>query len=161
MIHTLRVPPSQITLSGDSSGGHLVLALLRYITQFNNAKLLPAPQCSWVWSPWYDVLAALDPAGWVRSSNYKTECIHASFPTWGVKLFIGDLEIIPSVEEYLTPLNDPFSLPSTVLFVVGGREVLVQDVQDLANIFAMLPGNEASVEFYKEELVPHDVLMIG
>ncbi|KAJ5725955.1 uncharacterized protein N7483_007312 [Penicillium malachiteum] len=58
MLHTLRIPSSQIILSGDSSGGNLVLALLRYITQFKNYKLLPAPKRIWIWSPWCDVPAA-------------------------------------------------------------------------------------------------------
>lgn len=161
LVHTLSIPPSQIILSGDSSGGHLALGLLRYITQFNNLQLLPAPRCSWIWSPWCDVPAGMDMDGWLQSPNYKTECIPASFPARGAKHSIGDLEITGPVEEYLIPLKYPFVLPSPILLTAGGREVLYQDVKELADSFQRLPGNESSVQLYIEELVPHDVLMIG
>ncbi|KAJ5115805.1 alpha/beta-hydrolase [Penicillium angulare] len=161
LIQDLCIPPSQIILNGDSSGGHLVLALLRYITQFNDFDTLPPPKYSWIWSPWCDVPASLSTDAWLQSPNYKTECIPACFPAYGASLFIGDLEITSSIEEYLVPLKHPFVLPSPIFLAAGGREVLCQDVKDLAHCFYDFPGNEFSVDLYIEHSVPHDVLMIG
>ncbi|KAI2958560.1 hypothetical protein CBS147482_2322 [Aspergillus niger] len=161
LIHTLQIPPSRIVLSGDSSGGHLVLALLRYIVEFNRPDLLPAPKCSWAWSPWCDVPAAVDPSAWTHSTNYKTEYIPGSFPAWGAKQFLGDLEITPKVEPYVAPIWHPFVVPSPVLVITGGREVLCQDHEKLVQEFQKLPGNESSIDLVVEEKVPHDVLMIG
>lgn len=161
LIHTLGIPASRIVLSGDSSGAHLVLAMLRYITQFNVPSLLPAPKCSWAFSPWCDVPAASDHAAWNSNPNYRTECIPASFPAWGAELFLGDLEITQQVEEYLTPIRHPFVVPAPVLIVTGGREVLYEEHKELARIFADLPENAHSVDLFAEDIVPHDVFMTG
>lgn len=161
LIHTLRIPPSRIVLSGDSCGGDLVLGLLRYITQLDNPSLLPAPKCGWMFSPWCDVPSAKNTDIWNNNPNYKTEYIPASFPAWGAKHFLGDLDITKPIEEYVVPIRHPFSLPSPVLIVTGGREVLSQGHRELADVFMKLPQNESLVEFFSEDNVPHDVLMIG
>jgi acetyl esterase/lipase len=46
------VDSSNIIISGDSAGGGLVLALLRYIEE--HGKLLPPPRGVMAWSPWVD-----------------------------------------------------------------------------------------------------------
>lgn len=161
LIHTLRIPASRIVLSGDSCGGDLVLALLRYIVQYDSPSLLPAPKCGWVFSPWCNVLMGLNTNAWMSSPNYKTECIPASFPAWGAKHFLNDLEITELVEQYVAPIRHPFPLPSPVLIVTGAREVLCQEHQELAHVFRKLPQNTSSIELHVEENVPHDVLMIG
>lgn len=161
LIHTLYIPASRIVLSGDSCGGDLALGLLRYILQYNNPSLLPAPKCAWVFSPWCNVPNGTNTNAWTNSPNYKTECIPASFPAWGAKHFLGDLEITESVEQYVAPIRHPFPLPSPVLIVTGGREVLCQEHRELAHVFRKLPQNMFSVEIFVEENVPHDVLMVG
>jgi acetyl esterase/lipase len=161
LIHILHIPASRIVLSGDSCGGDLVLGLLRYIVQYNSPSLLPAPKCGWVFSPWCNVPNGNNTDAWTNSPNYKTECIPASFPAWGAKHFLGDLEITESVEQYVAPIRHPFSLPSPVLIVTGGREVLCQEHRELAHVFRKMPQNESSVELFVEENVPHDVLMVG
>jgi acetyl esterase/lipase len=161
LIHTLHIPASRIVLSGDSCGGDLVLGLLRYIVQYNCTSLLPAPKCGWVFSPWCNVLNADNTNTWEVSANYKTECIPASFPAWGAKHFLGDLEVTKPVEQYVAPIRHPFPLPSPVLIVTGGREVLCQEHRELAEVFKKIPQNLSSVALFVEENVPHDVLMVG
>jgi acetyl esterase/lipase len=53
LLETMNVPASQITISGDSAGGNLCLALLRYIADNPNAAV-PSPGCAFLWSPWVD-----------------------------------------------------------------------------------------------------------
>ncbi|PYI28981.1 alpha/beta-hydrolase [Aspergillus indologenus CBS 114.80] len=161
LIHTLQIPPSRIVLSGDSSGGHLALALLRYIVEYDDPARLPPPKCSWLWSPWCDVPAAVDPDSWTQSENYGTEYIPGSFPTWGARQFLRDLAITETVERYVAPIHHPFLLPSPVLIITGGREVLFPDHQELVRRFQESARNESQIELVVEEKVPHDVLMIG
>jgi len=53
LIEELKVPANQITISGDSAGGNLCLALLRYIAD-NLKAAVPSPGCAFLWSPWVD-----------------------------------------------------------------------------------------------------------
>lgn len=83
LVHTLRIPASR-TLLSDSCGADLVLTLLRYIVEFDDQSLLPAPKCDWLWSPWCDVSAAvINPDVWNRSINYRTDYIPGSFSARG------------------------------------------------------------------------------
>ncbi|RAL14719.1 alpha/beta hydrolase [Aspergillus homomorphus CBS 101889] len=161
LIHTLHIPPDRIVLSGDSSGGHLALAMLRYIVEYDDPCRLPPPKCSWLWSPWCDVPAAVDPDSWTQSPNYETEYIPGSFPTWGARQFLRDLAITETMERYVAPIHHPFVLPSPVLIVTGGREVLFPDHQQLVQRFQKMASNGPRIELVVEEKVPHDVLMIG
>ncbi|KAJ5377629.1 uncharacterized protein N7496_005038 [Penicillium cataractarum] len=161
LLNTLHIPASQIILSGDSSGANLALGLLRYITKFNNSSLLPAPKCTWLFSPWTNIPGARDLAAWNNSPNYKTECTPASFPAWGATLFLHDLEITKAVEEHVAPIKHPFTLPSPMLVVTGGKEVLCQEHREFAQIFKALPQNESLVDFFVSETTPHDLFMIG
>lgn len=161
LIYTLYIPASQIVLSGDSAGAHLVLGLLRYIVQIDNPFLLPIPLCNWLFSPWCDVPGAIDTTNWLKESNYKTEYIPASFPAWGAKNYLRDLEITVPIEEQVAPLRHPFILPSPILIVTGGKEVLLQQHLQLAQAFLKIPENRDCVELYKEDDVPHDVLAVG
>lgn len=161
LVYTLHIPASQIVLSGDSAGAHLVLGLLRYIVQMDNPFILPAPLCNWVFSPWCDVPAAIDTSDWHRDPNYKTEYIPATLPAWGAKNYLRDLDITGPIEEQVIPLRHPFILPSPLLIVTGGREILLQQHLQLAQAFLKIPENMDCVDLYKEDGVPHDVLAIG
>lgn len=160
LLHTLHVPPSRIVISGDSSGAHLTIAFLRYIVDHPN--ILPAPKCSWLFSPWCDIPEATDTKVWRKSPNYQTEYIPATFPEWGASQFLKDVEITEHVERYVAPLWHPFTVPSPVLVVTGGREVLAPEhikmAQSLQN---MTKDDNSRVELFVENKVPHDVLMVG
>lgn len=161
MLHTLQLPPSRIVISGDSSGGHLALALLRYISEFGDETLLPAPRCMLFWSPWCDVPEARTPQTWKENRNYKTEFVPSSFPQWGARSFLGNLDISGAIEKYVVPLRHPFTLPSPVLVVTGSNEVLFDEQKALATCFQGFSGNEKAVQLVVSEGTPHDVLMIA
>ncbi|KAH8432799.1 alpha/beta hydrolase [Aspergillus melleus] len=182
LIRDLQIPASRIVLSGDSSGAHLALALLRYIVDHgfefaskdeylgkgsgsNTGSCLdiPTPKCAWAWSPWCDVPAAVDTRAWTRSENYKTEYIPGSFPAWGAKRFLGDLEITEERERYLAPLKWPFRVPCPVLVGTGNREVLYREHVRLAEMLREqgVGDRDPPVEIVVAEKVPHDVFMIG
>ncbi|KAL4772672.1 Alpha/Beta hydrolase protein [Aspergillus nidulans var. acristatus] len=161
LIHTIRVPASQIIVSGDSAGADLALALLRYIIEFDNLSILPAPKCCWLWSPWCDVPAAVDPGRWNHSANYKTDYIPGSFPARGAKLFLKNVDVTKYVEQYVSPVLHPFVVPSPVLIITGDREVLFKDHKKLAQGLKELAQNDELIELFVTRGVPHDVLMIA
>jgi len=161
LIDQMQIHPSQIVISGDSSGGHLALDLLRYIVDFNSVSVLPAPKCSLLWSPWCDVPAARNRNEWRRNKNYKTDYVPPSFPAWGATQFLKGLEITDEVEKYVAPMWHPFHLPAPVLVVTGQKEVLFEDHKRLVEDFKKYAGNGDKVELLSIANVPHDVLMIG
>lgn len=67
----MKVPISKVTISGDSAGGNLCLALLRYISD-NPKAAVPSPACAFLWSPWVDPVCA-------PCSSYSNSC--PSMPT--------------------------------------------------------------------------------
>lgn len=160
LLHTLHIPPSRVVISGDSSGAHLTIAFLRYIV--DHPSILPAPKCSWVFSPWCDVPEATDPKIWRKSPNYQTEYIPPTFPAWGASQFLKNVEITERVERYVAPLWHPFTVPSPVLVVTGEREVLAPEHKKMAqSLQNMTKDDNSRVELFVEDKVPHDVLMVG
>lgn len=65
------------------------------------------------------------------------------------------------MEPYLAPIWHPFVLPSSVLVVSGGREVMCQEHDRLVRHLAKLPQNEHRVEFFVQDIIPHDILMVA
>lgn len=160
LLHTLKIPASRIIISGDSSGAHLTIALLRYIV--DHPSLLPAPKCSWLFSPWCDIPEATDRKVWKKSPNYQTEYIPETFPEWGASMFLKDVEVTENVEKYVAPLWHPFTVPSPVLVVTGRREVLAPEHIKLAQkLQDMTKDDNSRVKLFVEDKVPHDVLMVG
>lgn len=161
LIHTLHIPATRIVLSGDSAGGHLALALLRYISDYDDETVLPPPTCCWLFSPWCDVPGSLNKRLWDSIPNVKTDYIPPSFAAWGAKHVIGDMEITREIEPYLAPVWHPFVLPSPVLIISGGREVMCQEHDRLARHLGKLQQNEHRVEFFVHDILPHDILMVA
>ena len=52
LVHTMNVPPEKILLVGDSAGGHLVLALQRYLFESRGMQM---PGGLILLSPWVDL----------------------------------------------------------------------------------------------------------
>ena len=54
LLRELKVPATQIIMGGDSAGGNLTIALLRYLAEFGELIDLPLPKAAVVHSPWVD-----------------------------------------------------------------------------------------------------------
>lgn len=54
LLKKMNIPPNRIILVGDSAGGHLALALGRYLSE---TQTLPSPGGMILFSPWCDLSA--------------------------------------------------------------------------------------------------------
>ncbi|KAJ6013408.1 Alpha/Beta hydrolase protein [Penicillium herquei] len=128
-LKTLKIPPSQIVLSGESAGGNLILALLRYITEENPA--IPLPRCALLWSPWVDMTQRAR-TSMVKHRNYNSDYIKYDLGVWAVSSYIppGWSDDHP----YFSPLASDHTLKLSIpLFIeVGTSEVLYDDIVQFA-----------------------------
>jgi acetyl esterase/lipase len=155
LVHKLRLKPARITISGDSAGGNLALALLRYINEFGSKVGLPWPGCVWLWSPWVDVKAGLNPSNIYKSPQYTTDYLGPGFAYWGSELFSMNKN---PLDPYLTPLNNTFLSKSPIFIQTGRAEVLYDDNYEIAQQFM---DNGTKVELVVKRNAPHDIILVG
>jgi acetyl esterase/lipase len=158
LIHTLKVPADRITVSGDSAGGNLALALLRYIAEYGTELKLSAPGAAWLWSPWIDIDAARDPKNLLESPNYSTDYLSSNFTTWGARLFAPIGKGFNTADPYISPLGSPFKSETPFWIHAGDAEVLYFDDTKLAEELKSV-GNK--VEYVVDHGAPHDILLVG
>jgi acetyl esterase/lipase len=151
----LRIPASNIILSGDSAGANLALALLRYIA--DNESALPWPATAWLWGPWVDLATSLELNKLKRIPNAATDIIPMEFLFWGARAYIPE-SMDPS-NPYLSPMNHSFSCKTPMWIQVGNLEALRYDGVRLATNMKGVEGNK--VELWEEEAVAHDIFLLG
>ncbi|KAI1112116.1 FAD/NAD(P)-binding domain-containing protein [Nemania sp. NC0429] len=160
LIEVLGIPSSQIVLSGDSAGGNIVLALLRYISEYGRELDIPAPAAVALWSPWVDVGAALEPTWDITSSpNYTSDFLNPEFPRWGALAITGPGAVEAS-GPYLSPLRHPFKMNTEVpLFVnAGEREVLYDEIKAFSKGFG---GQGWPLHLVASKGCPHDIVALS
>ncbi|KAL2194762.1 hypothetical protein P885DRAFT_71167 [Corynascus similis CBS 632.67] len=156
------IPGRQVVVSGDSAGGTIALALVRYISEHGAELGIPAPGAVALWSPWVDVAAALRRDLDMRDSpNYRTDYLNKYFARWGAASVSGYGAVDPS-GPYLAPVHHPFRLGAKEeipLFIHGGdREVLWDDIDLLDKRY-----REAGwkVHLHRSPHCPHDLILLG
>ncbi|RYP49262.1 hypothetical protein DL768_004985 [Monosporascus sp. mg162] len=164
LVRVLGIPAEQITVSGDSAGGNLVLAFLRYLAAFAEADeeeeelRIPLPRNAVLVSPWVDPGAALGSDAYVTDNpHYRTDFLPVSFVRWGAAAYVGDAAS-PS-DPYIRALGNPFATPVPIFVNVGAAEILEVDIARWVEEMRSLPGN--SVEVNYEADAPHDTLLLG
>ncbi|KAJ5725990.1 Alpha/Beta hydrolase protein [Penicillium malachiteum] len=121
-LEVLKIPASRIAFAGDSAGGNLVLALLRYIKEENPA--LPLPRCAVLVSPWVD-LSTKSIEDLPLNRNYNTDYIKQDFLEWGRKAYTP--EGWDSNNSWMTFLGNETRLGIPVFLSTGTSEVLYDD----------------------------------
>ncbi|KAI0200888.1 alpha/beta hydrolase fold-3 domain-containing protein [Astrocystis sublimbata] len=155
-VRNLGVPASNITVSGDSAGGNLVIGLLRYIVEHPELSI-PQPRCAFLISPWVAPVKFLWPGIVVESNpNYNSDYLGRALCLWGAKTYIGDA---PPQHPYIVPLGSPFKTPVPMLVTFGAVEILAIDGVDWMREMGGVEGNE--LETYMEPDAPHDTAVIG
>ncbi|KFY32273.1 hypothetical protein V493_00351 [Pseudogymnoascus sp. VKM F-4281 (FW-2241)] len=155
----LGIPAEKITVSGDSAGGNLTLALLRYISDNPDAKLA-SPACAWLWSPWADPEGALTLGMMSLHRNAPTDYLDERVGMWGAR------SLMPSKESGITLahpsikfLGNPFATPTPLLFLTGANEILYDHNVQLYEEFKVMEGNKVGLEVTPEGV--HDIILAG
>ena len=151
----LGIPASSIIVSGDSAGGNLVIALLRYLSE--HKRFLPSPFAALLWSPWIDVCNCLEYGLAERNRNYRSDYLTSPFTWWGAAGFIPESKKMTG--EYLSSPPKPFATDVPLWIGTGGAEVLRDDNVEFASSMSKIEGN--NVDFHEEPSVPHDIVLVG
>lgn len=166
---SLGIPPKNIILSGDSAGGNLVLALVRYLESTQpsnnpeadgssnaNASRLPLPGGAVVWSPWVELTAnaGKDFEGY---PNYQTDTLDPGFLQWGAESYRGKIGGEPQNLPYISPINHPFRTSVPLYIHAGAAEGFCQPITKFAASMREVDGNR--VGFCATPKAPHDLLL--
>ncbi|KAL8680875.1 MAG: hypothetical protein Q9224_006906 [Gallowayella concinna] len=150
------IPASSIILSGDSAGGNIAIALLRYICQTSN--LLPKPKAALLWCPWVNPGYCLNPRPCSSSRNYKTDFLEDAFVEWGIRTYAPPP--LDATGPYISPLNHPFKCEGVPMWVQFGEvEILADDIVRFAEGMRGVEGNE--VDVHEDKGLPHDIFLVG
>lgn len=157
LVRTLGIPASSITVSGDSAGGNIAIALLRYLAEYGADLGIPQPRSAVFIAPWVAPVKSLWPASATpRNPNANSDYLPAEFLTWGAKTYMRD---VSPDEPYVVALGHPFRTSVPVLVTFGGGEVLAVDGVEWVKEMSAVEGNE--IESYIEPDAPHDTILLA
>ncbi|KAI2632878.1 alpha/beta hydrolase fold-3 domain-containing protein [Xylaria nigripes] len=154
LLNELKIPADQIIVSGDSAGGNLAIALLRYIADFGAETGIPNPKCAVLLSPWVDPFY-LDVS---NNPNRSVDFIPMSFARWGATTFSNRWPN-PQSEPYITFFGNPFRTPVPIFTNTGSAEILFIGILEWTEQMRKVPGNV--IEVNVEEAAPHDTFLVG
>jgi acetyl esterase/lipase len=164
----LNIPAKQIVISGDSAGGNLTLAFLKYLSVYGEKLGIEKPKGAVLWSPWVSPHQSLDWNAMARSPNYAYDYLRPGFGVWGGETYIPkplqttkpDLSQGTSINNYISfhGENGAFEVGCPVLIVVGEVEILCNAGLQLAEELKK-KGN--TVEVYVQKDAVHDVILMG
>jgi acetyl esterase/lipase len=157
LLNDLKIPAKNIIVSGDSAGGNLTIALLRYIAEYGAELDLPTPSAALLWSPWVD--PSDTSCSYVRDNrNYKTDYLSPPFTKWGTSAYAGLAGEKVLSSPYIEHKYNMFRTPVPMWVSIGGNELLFFDVVEWAGKMRE-EGNDVVLD--SEENVPHDILLLG
>ncbi|KAF9876658.1 alpha beta hydrolase fold-3 domain containing protein [Colletotrichum karsti] len=154
---TLGIPSQRVVLCGDSAGGNLVIALLRYLETFGQELGLALPSCAVLIAPWVNPLASLGPDSvYKQHEHWSTDYLPVSFLRWGAKVYSSGVaeENMP----YVTPLGNAWKTEVPVFVSMGEAEILETDGTAWCRQMQEAGGN---VEVSYEEHAVHDTMLMG
>ncbi|KAH8655352.1 Alpha/Beta hydrolase protein [Xylariales sp. PMI_506] len=150
----LGVDPKNVILSGDSAGGNLVIAVLRYL---QTTSKLPLPGGVAAWSPWVHVTR--DAAGdYDRSSNADFDMLNRDLLQWGSDAYLPEeAKLSPETTAYISPLHHAFPITTPLYLHAGMAEALHDSVCSFAKEMAEMNGE--LVRMHSTPLMVHDILL--
>lgn len=151
----LKTDAKHIIIAGDSAGGNLAIALLRYIE--DNKGILPPPLAAVLGSPWLDLASAYDPASVDEHERSITDYLPGNLTAWGSKAYAPAPMRVD--DPYISPLNHPFPTHAQLWIIVGGLEILCADGVRFAASMTKVEGNK--VKIFMEPYATHAFVNIG
>ncbi|KAH7034568.1 Alpha/Beta hydrolase protein [Microdochium trichocladiopsis] len=168
LTRTLAIPAHNIVLSGDSAGGNLAIAFLRYLANHGDQTSLPNPRAALLFSPWISPVDNTTPHGDLSvttNPNFNTDYLPPAFIRWGALAYSAH---VPASDPYITHRGHPFRLPVPTWVVYGTLELLeIDGTAWVKEMQAAYPDDEensynnSGLEVYYEENAPHDTLLLG
>ncbi|KAI0179428.1 Alpha/Beta hydrolase protein [Hypoxylon sp. FL1284] len=152
---SLGLDPKNIILSGDSAGGNLVIALVRYLERLRSPQL-PLPGGAMLWSPWVHVTASAG-RDFTKCRNSTKDVLTPSILQWGADAYLPSRNLTADVLPFISPLHSPFRTSVPLFINAGGKEAFFDSVKDFAREMAEVDGN--LVRFHATDLSPHNLMM--
>ncbi|KAI0140439.1 alpha/beta hydrolase fold-3 domain-containing protein [Xylariaceae sp. FL1272] len=148
---TLQIPTDHIVLVGDSAGGNLAIALLRYIQEHGVELELSPPSSCVLFSPWVAPFEDVK-----KSPNFRGDWLPPSALRWGAHAYGASLPN-PATHRFVTPLGNPFKAGTPIFVSYGEFEVFDQNIMQWAH--EMKDMNH--IEMNREVDAPHDTSLVG
>ncbi|KAJ7743938.1 Alpha/Beta hydrolase protein [Mycena maculata] len=165
LVNTLRISPSDIILEGDSAGGNLALALVRYLSE-NTSVGLPVPSALLLFSPWTDLGTshALPGSPFITCVASDYVALPPKGGQYSVRAFtepfgIGIADSNPYISPASTFLYEPINFagfPPTFISC-GGAEVLQDSIRELSRRMTKDLGDH--VKYLEAEDGVHDFVV--
>ena len=156
LVQVVGIPANRISVSGDSAGGNIALALLRYIYDQPEAKV-PSPIAAFIWSPWSDPGRSMTPGAF---GDHDTDFVPEYFGAWGAKSYKPiESSGITLSDPHIRFVEDSFSTPTALWISAGEMEVLCGDIMKTYKAMRAVQGNK--VELHLEEGAPHDSILVA
>jgi acetyl esterase/lipase len=155
LLRELKIPSHQIILAGDSAGGNLAIALLRYLQEFGSKLDISLPRCAALISPW---VAPLDYDAVCKHPNHISDFLPAVFLQWGANVYAAG-HSDPASNAYITPLGHPFSTSVPIFISSGSAEIFYDDNVRWAEEMRKVDGNV--VRMNTEDAACHDTLLVA
>ncbi|EGX93048.1 alpha/beta hydrolase fold-3 domain containing protein [Cordyceps militaris CM01] len=154
LIRERKISPRQIIISGDSAGGNLAAALIRYLNDYGSAIDLPLPKCAVLFSPW------VNPFEHETEGNPQrdTDFVPGTYGAWGSSAYAG-AHANPSESPYMAQLGHPYLTPVPWFVNVGTDEVLFRQIEKWTNEMRSVQGNKMEVNY--EQHAVHDTYFVG
>ncbi|KAJ6542949.1 Alpha/Beta hydrolase protein [Mycena capillaripes] len=173
LVATLGIPPTDIIVAGDSAGGNLALALVRYLVE-HSLPALPTPGALLLLSPWADLGTSHD----VPGSSLST-CAHCDFVAppctappnllaYSVRALAGPFGLgAAETNTYISPasmrITDRevrFTAFPRTLIMAGGAEILCDSIRTLYARMALDMGSE-KVRYLEAADSVHNFLLLA
>ena len=156
---SLGFEPKNIILTGDSSGGNIVLTLLRYLNwlQEKPKPALPLPGGAVAFSPWVHVTPTVG-KDFYTFSNCTVDTVTSALGQWGSDSYRPSGKLSDDVEEFISPLHHPYKTATPLYIHDGDAEVLYENI----NLFAkqMKEINGDKIHYETTKIGPHDLLLV-
>ncbi|KAI1266055.1 Alpha/Beta hydrolase protein [Xylariaceae sp. FL1019] len=147
--------PKRIILSGDSAGGNLVIAVLRYL---ESQDQLPLPSGAMAFSPPVHVTSHAR-EDYESYQNSIKDILTPSLVQWAAEAYLPkqDAAYENEARPFFSPLHHPFSTRVPLFIHTGKKEAFHASIQSFYEEMSQIPGNR--IRLHESDLAPHDICL--
>ncbi|KAJ5117980.1 hypothetical protein N7526_011003 [Penicillium atrosanguineum] len=139
---------------GESAGGHLVLSLVRYLSENGKQAGLPLPRTGLLWSPWLDLTVGRDMMD--QHPRRAQDYIFGSLSSWGIRRFTP--KGWSTTHPYISHLGNEIHSTVPLFLHTGTTELMHEDHLKYAEA---MKKNGTKLELFETPQAPHDSFGAG